>query len=56
MPVYRYLREKIYPQLRSVSFDFYLHRAGMQKDTVQTTELDTAYMAGLEALKNLDYK
>lgn len=56
MPVYRYLREKIYPQLRSVSFDFYLHRAGMQKDTVHTTELDTAYMAGLEALKNLDYK
>lgn len=56
MPVYRYLREKVYPQLRSVSFDFYLHRAGMQKDTVHTTELDTAYMAGLEALKNLDYK
>ena len=56
MPVYRYLREKVYPQLRSVSFDFYLHRAGMQKDTVHTTELDTAYIAGLEALKNLDYK
>ena len=53
---YRYLREKIYPQLRSVSFDFHLHRAGMQKDTVHTTELDTAYMAGVEALKNLDYK
>ena len=53
---YRYLREKVYPQLRSVSFDFHLHRAGMQKDTVHTTELDTVYMAGLEALKNLDYK
>ena len=56
MQEYRYLREKIYPQLRSVSFDFHLHRAGMQKDTVHTTELDTAYMAGLEALKSLDYK
>ncbi|MBR5836687.1 MAG: hypothetical protein IKY66_11105 [Bacteroidales bacterium] len=56
MPEYRYLREKIYPRLRSVSFDFHLHRAGMQKDTVHTTELDTIYMAGLEALKNLDYK
>lgn len=56
MPEYRYLREKVYPRLRSVSFDFHLHRAGMQKDTVHTTELDTAYMAGLEALKNLDYK
>ena len=56
MAEYRYLREKVYPQLRSVSFDFHLHRAGMQKDTVHTTELDTVYMAGLEALRNLDYK
>jgi tetratricopeptide (TPR) repeat protein len=53
---YRYLREKIYPQLRSVRFDFFLHRAGMVKDTVHTTELDSVYMAGVEALKNLDYK
>ncbi len=56
MPEYRYLREKLYPQLRSVRFDFFMHRAGMQKDTVHTTELDTAYMAGVEAMKNLDYK
>lgn len=56
MSEYRYMRERIYPKLRSVSFDFHLHRVGMQKDTVHTTELDTAYMAGLEALKNLDYK
>lgn len=56
MAEYRYLREKIYPQLRSVSFDFHLHRAGMQKDTIHTTELDTIYMAGVEALQNLDYK
>jgi tetratricopeptide (TPR) repeat protein len=28
----------------------------MQKDTVHTTELDTVYMAGLDALKELDYK
>lgn len=56
MPEYRYLREKVYPKLRSVSFDFHLHRAGMQKDTVHTTELDTVYMAGLDALKSLDYK
>lgn len=56
MQEYRYLREKVYPQLRSVSFDFHLHRVGMQKDTVHTTELDTVYMAGLEAMKNLDYR
>ena len=53
---YRYLREKLYPQLRSVRFDFHLHRAGMVKDTVHTTELDTVYMAGVQALKELDYK
>jgi tetratricopeptide (TPR) repeat protein len=53
---YRYLREKLYPQLRSVRFDFYLHRAGMVKDTVHTTELDTVYMEGVNALKRLDYK
>lgn len=56
LPQYRYLREKIYPQLRSVRFDFYLHRAGMIKDTVHTTRLDSVYMAGVRALKNLDYK
>ena len=55
-PRYRYLREKIYPRLRSVSFDFHLHRVGMIKDTVHTTELDSLYMSGLEALRNLDYK
>lgn len=53
---YRYLREKIYPKLRSVSFDFHLHRVGMVKDTVHTSELDTVYMSGLKALEDLDYK
>lgn len=56
MTDYRYLREKIYPQLRSVRFDFFMHRTGMVKDTVHTTELDTAYMAGVKAMKDLDYK
>lgn len=55
-PEYRYLREKIYPSLRTVRFGFHLHRAGVEKDTVHTTELDTLYMRGVEALKNLDYK
>lgn len=56
MPEYKFLREKIYPQLRSVSFEFYLHRKGMVKDTVHTTVVDTAYMVGVEALKGLDYR
>ena len=56
MPEYRYLREKIYPRLRTVSFSFYMHRPGVMKDTIHTKVLDTLYMRGLEALKSLDYK
>ena len=52
---YRYLRQDLYPKLRSVSFDFYLHKTGMVKDTVHTEELDSLYMSGINALKNLDY-
>lgn len=56
MPEYRYLREKIYPRLRTVSFNFFMHRPGVLKDTIHTKVLDTVYMKGLDALKNLDYK
>ncbi|MBO4761559.1 MAG: hypothetical protein J5520_07375 [Bacteroidales bacterium] len=53
---YRYLREQLYPSLRTVRFDFYLHRIGMVKDTVHTTVLDTTYMNGLQAIRDRDYK
>ena len=55
-PRYAYLKEKLYPKLRCVSFDFHLHRTGMVKDTIHTSELDTLYMSGVAALKNLDYQ
>ena len=55
LPQYRYLREKIYPRLRTVRFDFYLHREGQVKDTVYMTEIDTVYMGGLAALREHDY-
>ena len=54
--MYRYLRENLYPRLRTVRFDFHLHRKGMVKDTVHTTELDTLYMAGVQAIRDRDYK
>lgn len=53
---YRHLREEIYPQLRIVRFNFYLHRRGMVKDTIHTTVLDSAYMNGVQALRDRDYK
>lgn len=56
MPEYGYLRETLYPKLRSVSFDFHLHRADMVQDTVYTTDLDTVYMDGVQAIRDLDYR
>ena len=50
-PFYRHLREKLYPRLRTVKFDFYLHRKGMIQDTVYTTELDSTYMKGIALLR-----
>lgn len=55
LPEYRYLKEKVYPGLRTVRLDFYMHRKGMVKDTLCTSEIDSAYMRGVAALRNLDY-
>ena len=55
-PHYRYMREKLYPRLRIVKFNFYLHRKGMVKDTIHTTELDTVYMRGVQCLRDHDYE
>lgn len=52
---YPYLRQSLYPRLRAVRFDFYLHRKDMVKDTIHTTVLDSTYMWGLRALENMDY-
>lgn len=53
---YRYLRENLYPRLRTVRFDFFLHRKGMIKDTVHTTQLDTVYMKGVDLLREREYE
>lgn len=55
-PFYRYMRETLYPKVRTVRFDFFLHRKGMVKDTVHTTELDSTYMAGVQAIRDRDYE
>lgn len=56
LTTYRHLREKLYPRLRTVEFSFFLHRKGMTRDTVHTTVLDTAYMAGVQALRDHDFE
>ncbi len=54
-PAYKYITDSLYPRLRTVSFSFCLHRRGMQKDTVHTTVVDSAYMRGVQALRDHDY-
>ena len=53
---FKYIEENLYPKLRRVKFNFKLHRKGVLKDTVHTTELDTVYMNGVKALIDRDYK
>ena len=53
---YPHLRVVLYPRLRTVKFDFHLHRKGMVKDTIQTTVLDEEYMAGVQAIRDRDYE
>ena len=55
-PYYRYMRDSLYPRLRTVRFNFHLHRRGMVKDTVHTTVLDSVYMSGVQALRDMDYE
>ena len=53
---YGYIVRELYPQLRTVTFLFKLHRRDMEQDTLHTTVLDTAYMAGVQAIRDHDYK
>lgn len=52
---YQFLRDSLYTHLRVVDFAFHLHRKGMIKDTIHTTELDKNYMEGVRLLKDMDY-
>lgn len=50
------IRDELYPKLREVRLDFYLSRKGMIRDTVVTTQLDTAYMRGVQCIRDYDYE
>lgn len=53
---YEYMKDSIYPMLRTVDFQFNLHRTGMTQDTIHTTELDTLYDRGRALLNARKYK
>jgi len=52
---YAYMLQALYPRLRSVKMDFHMHRKGMVQDTVFTTEIDSVYMRGVQAIRDRDY-
>lgn len=52
---YRHIRERLYPRLRAVTFRYSLRRIGMTVDTIRTTVPDTAYLRGVDLLRNRHY-
>ena len=54
-PEYPYIKEHLYPVLREVEFQFCLHRKNMVKDTIHTTQIDTVYSTGVQAIKDRNY-
>lgn len=52
---YPYIRDSIYPRLRSATVTLYLSRKDMIKDTIHTTERDTLYMKAIRHLKEKKY-
>ncbi len=53
---YAHIRKTLYPEMRAVDFRFNLHRRGMKKDTVYTTEVDSQYMHAVSLLKKRKYE
>ena len=53
---YSYIVETMYPKLRNIHFAFNMHRRGMVKDTVQTTEPDTEYAEAVQKMEERKYK
>lgn len=52
---YRYIRGRLYPQLRAVELTFHVHRREMESDTIPTTRPDTVYAAGMELMAGHRY-
>lgn len=53
---YKYYKDVLYPQLRTVDFAFHMHRKDMVQDTVHTTIIDSTYMRGVQAIRDRDYE
>ena len=53
---YQYMREHLYPKLRTVEFTFHLARRNMVEDVMFTDEIDTQYAEAIELMQQRNYK
>ena len=53
---YQYMREHLYPKLRTVEFTFHLARRNMVEDVMFTDEIDTLYAEAIELMQQRNYK
>ncbi|WP_165043853.1 hypothetical protein [Dysgonomonas sp. ZJ709] len=52
---YKIIRSELYPKLRAVDFTFHVHRKGMIKDTIHTTEPDLVYADAIKLMEKRKY-
>ncbi|PXV61085.1 hypothetical protein CLV62_12619 [Dysgonomonas alginatilytica] len=52
---YNQIRNELYPKLRAVDFTFHIHRKGMIKDTIHTTEPDLMYADAIQLMEKRKY-
>lgn len=53
---YKRIRERYYPLLRCVEFNFHLHRRDMIQDTIVMPVIDSTYMHAVSLIENRQYK
>lgn len=53
---YKSMRDKIYPNLRAVDFQFHLARRNMVEDTIVTNEIDHEYAEAIKLMDRRRYK
>ncbi len=52
---YNYMKDKLYPKIRVVKFDFHMHRKGQEHDTIWIEVPSKKYLEGVQALRDFDF-
>ena len=56
MKSFRYVKDRLYPKLRNVTFSFHLKSTARKREFVDTEEIDTLYATGVRAIQDRDYE